>query len=116
MPAEDVTDGGREAIELKQSFRGNHNYFTSYLVRQAHVSSSEAEFSYPRNRFFYFYSPFSCYFQSLVYFYVTDRDWRLQQSKCTGVSYSSIVYSTLILNFIKFEKHLKTYANLYPDK
>ena len=34
MPAEDVTDGGREAIELKQSFRGNHNYFISYLVRQ----------------------------------------------------------------------------------
>jgi hypothetical protein len=33
LPAEDVTDGGREAIELKQSFRGNHNYFISYLVR-----------------------------------------------------------------------------------
>jgi hypothetical protein len=27
-----------------------------------------------------------------------------------------LVYSTLTLIFIKFEKHLKTYANLYPDK
>jgi hypothetical protein len=34
MPTEDVTDGGREAIELKQSFRGNHNYFISYLIRE----------------------------------------------------------------------------------
>jgi len=29
----DVTDGGREALELKQSFKGNSNYFVSYIVR-----------------------------------------------------------------------------------
>jgi len=29
----DITDGGKEALELKQSFKGNNNYFASYVVR-----------------------------------------------------------------------------------
>jgi hypothetical protein len=41
-----VTDGGREAIELKQSFRGNHNYFISYLVRNM-GQGSPAKFFIP---------------------------------------------------------------------
>jgi len=32
-PAHDVVDGGREAIELRQSFRGTRSYFCSYLLR-----------------------------------------------------------------------------------
>jgi hypothetical protein len=46
---------------------------------------------------------------------------RLQQSECTvwslwtGVSCISITLIPVLI-FIKFEKHLKTYANLYPDK
>jgi len=29
----DAVDGGKEAIEIKQSFKGNNNYFLSYMVR-----------------------------------------------------------------------------------
>jgi len=32
-PSHDVVDGGREAIELRQSFRGTRSYFFSYLLR-----------------------------------------------------------------------------------
>jgi len=32
-PSHDVIDGGREAIELRQSFRGTRSYFFSYLLR-----------------------------------------------------------------------------------
>ena len=46
MPAEDVTDGGREAMELKQSFRGNQNYFISYLVRKGSSGAQTDEIFY----------------------------------------------------------------------